>query len=111
MNILIKQQSLESQEKIIEELNKKSQIVEAWFHNMNLLLEYLLDENSTTFNPQKALRIIKIRDSHQYMMLTNWLNDNSDNEIKKRVKDCYDIEQEKEFLKSNIGKFITPLNK
>lgn len=42
------------------------------------------------------------------MMLTNWLNDNSENEITKRIKDIYDIE--KEFVKSNTGKFITTLN-
>lgn len=63
---LLKKNSLDFQKKTIEELNKKSQIVEAWFHNLNLLLEYLLDESSATFNPQKALKIINTIDSHQY---------------------------------------------
>lgn len=106
---LFKKNSLDFQQKTIEELNKKSQIVEAWFHNLNLLLEYLLDESSATFNPQKALKIINTIDSHQYMILTNWLNDNSESEIKKRIKEIYDTEQEKEFLKSNTGKLITTL--
>lgn len=108
MNMLKNTHILDFQKKKIEELNKKSQIVESWFHDLNLLLEYLLDESSATFNPQKALQIINTRDSHQYMMLTNWLNDNSENEITKRIKDIYDIE--KEFVKSNTGKFITTLN-
>lgn len=107
MNKLTHTHRLDFHKKTINELNKKSQIVETWFHNLNLLLEYLLDKSSATFNPQKALKIIKTRDSHQYMMLTNWLNDNSENEITKRIKEIYDIEQEKEFLQSDIGKFIT----
>lgn len=98
------------QTKLIEELNQKSAIVEAWFHNTNLLLEYLLDENSASFNLPKALRVISMRDSHQYVLFTNWLNENSFHEIKQLLRDCYDIEQEKEFLKSNAGRSVINLN-
>ena len=106
---MIRKHYEKKQKKLIEELNQKSAIVEAWFHNTNLLLEFLLDENSASFNLRKALRVISARDSHQYMMFTNWLNDNSVNEIKNALQDCYDIEQEKELLKSNTGRQIINL--
>lgn len=107
---MIRKHYAKKQAKLIEDLTQKSAIVEAWFHNTNLLLEFLLDESSASFNLRKALRVISARDSHQYMMFTNWLNGNSVNEIKKALQDCYDIEQEKDFLKSNIGRQIINLS-
>ena len=108
---MIRKHYAKKQSELIEELTRKSAIVEAWFHDTNLLLEYLLDENSCIFNLQKALKVISVRDSHQYMMLPNWLNDNSVNEIEKALQDCYDIEQEKDFLKSNTGRQVINLSK
>lgn len=109
-NFMIRKHYAKKQEELIKDLTKKSAIVEAWYHNTNLLLEYLLDENCGSFNPRKALKIINARDSHQYMIFPNWLKENSVNEIKKALQDCYDVEQEKDFLQSNTGRQVINLS-